>query len=78
MVPFISLWEWGREELKDYGDSSQPLKKYLQEKQEKYILGTSLAVQWLWLPASNAGGVASILAEKLRSHVLPGVAKKYI
>ena len=41
-----------------------------------YILGTSLAVQWLTLHASIAGGTGSIPARELRSCILCGMAKK--
>ena len=37
---------------------------------------TSLAVQWLGLRASTAGGEGSILVGELRSRMLHGAAKK--
>ena len=39
-------------------------------------MGTSLAVQWLGLHASTAGGVGSIPGWGLGSHMLRGEAKK--
>lgn len=36
--------------------------------------GTSLAVQWLRLPASKAGGVGSVLGGDIRSHMPQGTA----
>ena len=42
-----------------------------------FILGTSLAVQWLRLHASTAGGADVIPCQgELRSHMLPGAAQK--
>ena len=38
--------------------------------------GTSLAVQWLRLRASNAGVRVQSLLGELRSHMLRGMAKK--
>ena len=35
-----------------------------------------LMVQWLGLPASNAGGIGSILVRELRSYMLCKVGKK--
>ena len=38
--------------------------------------GTSFAVQWLILPASNAGGWVRSLVRELRSFMLCSTAKK--
>ena len=37
---------------------------------KKGFLGTSLVVQWLWLPAPSAGGLGSIPYQGARSHML--------
>ena len=42
----------------------------------KKNIGTFLAVQWLRLHASTAGGVGLILGGKLRTHMLCSTAKK--
>ena len=43
---------------------------------KKGLMGTSLAVQWLRLCASNAGAEVQSLVGKLRSHMPCGAAKK--
>ena len=42
---------------------------------ERYVIGTSLVVQWLKLHASSAGGKGPLVRE-LRSCMLCGMAKK--